>query len=182
MQVGVSAHPRPPGGSSEGALLCTVCVTVAGPLAGLQRGPSLLLSGWVGAHQISWLSFIALSLIGIILGEEIAVSHPRLTHSQRDRSHPHGGGVTNRAGRLALSGKAGNPRSWQGRGKRGLIRGGGRKYLEPSHPQAGTVSPAINPERAPPSSHTSHLLGKDLTLPSARLCPKQREKRLQRGC
>lgn len=80
-----------------------VCVTVAGPLAGLQRGPSLLLSSWVGAHQISWLPFIALSLIAIILGEEIAVSHPRLTHSQRDRSHPHGGGVTDQAGRLALS-------------------------------------------------------------------------------
>lgn len=37
---------------------------------------SLRLSSWADAHQISWLPFIALSLIGIILGEEIAVSHP----------------------------------------------------------------------------------------------------------
>lgn len=37
---------------------------------------SLILSSWTDAHQISWLPFIALSLIGIILGEEIAVSHP----------------------------------------------------------------------------------------------------------
>ena len=42
-----------------------------------------MLFSWAGAHQISRLPFITLSLIGIILGEEIAVSHPHLSQSQK---------------------------------------------------------------------------------------------------
>lgn len=94
--MGVSAHPWPPGGSSAGAFVREHCLCNCGRPSSweLQEDPSLILSSWAGAHQISWLPFIALSLIGIILGEEITASHPRLTHSQRDPSHPHGGGVT----------------------------------------------------------------------------------------
>lgn len=89
------------------------------------------------------------------------------------------------AKRRAVSGKAGNQqRSWQGRGKRGLVCGGRRKYLELPHlhrfDQGGTVSRAINPEgvslllNQPPP-------GQDQTLQSAQLCPKGRGEAAQ-GC
>lgn len=62
-----------------------LCNCGGSPAGSCSTSLSLIPSSWAGAHQISWLPFIALSLIGIILGEEIAVSHPHLTHSQRDR-------------------------------------------------------------------------------------------------
>lgn len=68
-------------------LLCNCGGSLPGSCS---RSLSLILSSWAGAHQISWLPFIALFLIEIILGEEIAVSHPRLTCSLRNRlTHTH---------------------------------------------------------------------------------------------
>lgn len=67
--------------------LCTLRLPNPGRFLALSSSSNLSLtpSSWAGAHQIRWLPFIALSLIGIILGEEITVSHPRLPHGQRDR-------------------------------------------------------------------------------------------------
>lgn len=97
------------------------CVTGRSVSGSCSRSLSLIPSSWAGAHQISWLPFIALFLIGIILGEEIAVSHPHLTHSQKDRlthTPPCGARV---------------PRGWRSLGRQGtssvLGRGGERGGL-----------------------------------------------------
>lgn len=113
-QMGISAHPRVLHDPVR-VHLCTVWLCNCGrSLAGsCSRSLSLILSSWAGAHQISWLPFIALFLIGITPSEEIAVSHPHLIHSQRDQSkHTPPWGWGEGAKRLAISGKTGNQRSW----------------------------------------------------------------------
>lgn len=85
-----------PHGPSE-VLLCTprLC-NCGGSLAGsCSTNLSFILSSWAGAHQIAGLPFITLSLIGIILGEEIRCQSPP-PHSQPkgliDRHTPTGAG------------------------------------------------------------------------------------------
>lgn len=64
--------------SREGAPVHTVRLGNPGRFLALSISSnlSLTLSSWAAAHQISWLPFIALSLIGIILGEEISPVTP----------------------------------------------------------------------------------------------------------
>ena len=83
-KVCIHTYLEVPHGPSE-ALLCTLRLcNCAGSLAGsCSRNLPFILSRWAGAHQIAGLPFITLSLIGIILSEEIAVSHPHLTHNQK---------------------------------------------------------------------------------------------------
>lgn len=79
--------------------LCTLWLSNPGRFLAVSSSSSSLsftVSSWAAAHQISWLPFIALSLIGITLGEEITVSHPPPPSQPEGPADPHapmGGGV-----------------------------------------------------------------------------------------
>jgi hypothetical protein len=108
--------------------LCAPCLRYPGGFSAesCRSNLSLILSSWAAAHQISWLPFIALSPIGIILGEEIAVSHPHIAHSQRDRLTcmlPWGCGEGAKRPAMASKGTS-------------VLRGGGRADL---HMQEGNI-------------------------------------------